>query len=458
MLNIRPYQQIGVEWIIAKRRSALWWEMGLGKTATVLRAAAALLDACLVRQVLIVGTPRIVESVWPAEIAKWAPSLTFTLCRSPDWRQVARAADTDIVLVTYDQLASRTVRKGKGAETIPRTYPGIVDLHGANWPYDVVVLDESSKVKNSASRRHRALRQVYSRIRYLVEMTGTPAGNGLEDLWGQVYLLDKGERLGRTLGQYHDRWFTQQEYGWRIAEGSEAVIHERVADICMSLRSEDYVQLPPEIRNIITVTLPDSARAQYDALEENLFLQLEGAEVQVANPAILTNKCLQAANGAVYVNGSHEWRRLHDAKLDALEDVIEEAAGAPVLVAYAYQSDLERIQQRFPTARVLDRKPETIREWNAGRIPLLDAHPASAGHGLNLQNGGHIIVWFGLSWSLELHDQMNKRLHRPGQTHPVIVHYLIAKNTLDDKVLHVLRDKRRVQDVLIEATKMRQQK
>ena len=320
------------------------------------------------------------------------------------------------------------------------------------------LVHNSSKVKNRASLRWKALAKVSGQVSRMIELTGTPAPNGLIDLWAPICLLDRGERLGRSLTRFRERWFTADYFGYTYTPkpGAEAEIHAAVADLVLTLRAEDYLSLPDYVPVRVPVTLPAPARDLYTRLEKDMFLALAEGEVTAISAAALSNKCRQAANGHLYVDGGNgAWERVHDAKLQALADLIAEAQGAPLLVAYSYQSDLARLRQAFPTARVLDENPRTVDQWNAGQIPLLLAHPQAAGHGLNLQAGGHLLCWFGLDWSLELYQQFNARLYRQGQTKPVFVYHLVAEDTVDELVLARLQTKRAVQDILLDALKVK---
>ena len=448
MAALRRYQYLGADWIINLKRCGLFLPMGAGKTAITLHAIKLLWNGGLVNRVLVVGTPLIVKVVWPDEIAKWTPELRYAALTDSDWRHSARVDDSPVHLITYDKLASRDVRTAKGI----RTYTGLVDLFGKEWPYDVVVLDEASRVKNPRSNRHKALRSVYSSIHYLVELTGTPAGNGYMDLWALLFLIDRGERLGRYITHYRDRWFTKGYFQWILNNGADEQINKAISDVCMSLPQAITAELPNITYNPVRVPLPPKAMQAYAGLERDMLIRLKDELIRASSKAVLSNKCLQAANGAIYTEEGN-WVRLHDAKLEALEDVIEESQGSPLIVAYAYKSDRQRIIDHLKKKRIRfdELNKNTVSLWNKGRIPVMLTHPASAGHGLNLQGGGSIIVWFGLTWSLELHDQMNARIHRPGQKNPVFIHYLVAENTMDELVLERLRTKRSVQDILLQA-------
>jgi SNF2 family DNA or RNA helicase len=335
---------------------------------------------------------------------------------------------------------------------------------GDAWPFVTVVADELTRLKSfrirQGSKRAGALGRVaHTKVKRFVGLTGTPGANGLKDLWGQTWFLDKGERLGRTFTAFEQRWFTRGYDGFSLQPLSHAQeeIQELLQDICLTVTG---LPVDEPIRNPIYVDLPRDARALYNDMEEEMFAQIGADGVEAANAAVRTQKCLQIANGAIYTGEGGEWEAVHGAKLDALDSVIEEANGMPVLVAYNFKHDLERLRRRFRQARVLDADPDTIRQWNAGRIEVLLAHPASAGHGLNLQDGGNILAFFGLNWSLEEHMQIIERIgptrqKQAGYDRPVFVHYIMARDTVDDMVLDRLTSKKTTQEILLEATKAR---
>ncbi|MCL5292556.1 MAG: DEAD/DEAH box helicase [Actinobacteria bacterium] len=441
------YQEHAVEKIVELPAVGLFLDMGLGKTVATLTAIDELLyDRFEVGRVLVIAPLRVAESVWPAEIEKWDHLSHLRISKvlgTPRERLAALSALADIYVINRENVG------------------WLVDYYGKDWPFDTVVVDELSSFKSSKAKRFRALRKVRPLINRIVGLTGTPASNGLIDLWAQLYLLDQGERLGKNVTGYRNRYFDpgRQDprrrvvYEWVPKLGAEEAIHRKISDICVSMRAEDYLDLPERIDNVVTVRLPSTARESYEQLERQFLLPFIGGDVVAKTAAVLANKLLQLANGAVYdEHGGVE--EIHIAKLDALEELIEEANGKPVLVAYAYRHDLARLQERFSKAWVLE-TPEDVRRWNAGEVPLLLAHPASAGHGLNLQVGGNTVVWFGLTWSLELYQQFNARLHRQGQKNSVIVHHLVAENTMDEQVMKVLEGKTAGQTALLEAVKAR---
>lgn len=342
--------------------------------------------------------------------------------------------------------------------------PWLVKYYGADWPFDGVVLDELSSFKSPSSKRFKAMRKVRPLIKHIVGLTGTPSPNGLIDLWAQIYLLDQGKRLGRTLTEYRNRYFNPGRrngyvvYDWVPKDGAEDEIYRRISDICISMKACDYLKLPERVDVVRAVKLNDEAQAAYTEMEKEVVLELGPNEiVDAGTAAVVSGKLLQIANGAVY-DEDGKTHIIHESKLDTLEDVIESVNGRPVLVFYAYQHDLERIMQRFPQARKLEGSAE-IDAWNRGEIPILLAHPAGAGHGLNLQAGGNHIVWFGLTWSLELYQQANARIYRQGvKGERVTITHLVAEGTIDEDVMKVLDGKATRQDALLEAVKARVEK
>lgn len=441
----RSYQKIAIEKILAAPTVGLFLEMGLGKTVSTLTAILELLyDRFEVFKVLIIAPLRVAESTWSSEIEKWDHIQGLKIAKvlgNEKQRIAALNQKADIWIINRENTE------------------WLVNYYGRKWPFDMVIIDELSSFKNPRSKRFRALRKVRPFIKRIVGLTGTPVPNGLIDLWAQIYLLDQGERLGKTLTGYRNRYFDPGRrnqniiFEWIPKPFAEEVIYDKISDICVSMKSEDWLQLPEQIDNVVLIELPEKARRQYEQLEKELFLPLAGSDVTAANAAVLTNKLLQIANGAIY-DENGEAKEIHIAKLDALEEIIEAANGKPVLVVYSYKHDLDRIKTRLRSykPRTLD-KPQDIKDWNAGKIQVLLLHPASGGHGLNLQAGGNIIVWFGLTWNLEWYQQTNARLHRQGQTERVIVHHIVAKGTMDENVLKALTGKAATQNGLIEAIK-----
>ena len=417
----------------------------LGKTVTTLTAVDRLLhDLMEDGPVLVIAPKRVAENTWSKETAKWEHLQHLRVSRvmgTAKQRQEALAAPADLYVINRENVT------------------WLVDTVGKRWPFPVVVIDELSSFKSAQAKRFKALRKVRGRIRRLIGLTGTPRPNSLEDLWPEVYLLDQGERLGRTLSAFRARYLVPEKmnghivYSYRPKEGAEAEVYEQLGDICMSIRKEDVLSLPGQIYEDVVLETPPALLRQYKQFERNKVLECLDAdgEIVAGTQAALTNKLLQFANGAIYdMDGqAHE---LHTVKLDALEELVEAAGGDPVLVLYAYKHDAERIRQRI-TCRALD-KPEDIDAWNRGEIPVALAHPASIGHGLNLQDGGHILIWFGLPWSLELYQQANERLNRPGQRNVCRIYHLIMRGTHDERVLQSLSNKEEGQAAAIEALRL----
>ena len=442
----RAYQVFATEQILDKPAVGLFLEMGLGKTVSTLTAIQELMyDRFEVSKVLVVAPLRVADCTWPDELEKWDHlHLRYSkVLGSVEERRRALEAEADVYIINRENVV------------------WLVEEYGRRWPFDMVVLDELSSFKNPRAKRFRALRKVRPQINRIVGLTGTPTPNGLIDLWSQIYLLDQGQRLGKTLTGYRDRYFVPDKrnrtviWSWAPKPEAETVIHSRLSDICVSIQSRDWISLPERIDETIEITLPAGAWDQYRTLERELLLDYgdEDADVVAGSAAVLSNKLLQLASGAVYDEDGGV-RHIHNAKVDVLEELVESANGQPVLIYYAYRHDADRIRERVEGARLLETS-EDIRAWNSGQVSVMLAHPASAGHGLNLQDGGHHIIWFGVPWSLELYQQANARLHRSGQQHPVIVHHLCVKGTVDEDVLRALAAKDTTQQALIEALKAR---
>lgn len=443
--DLHGYQHRAVGFITSRASCALWCEMGLGKTVITLTALADMFDRFEIGRVLIIAPLRVARHTWPEEIARWSHTrhLTHALILG-NWGQRVRAlaGDEDIHIINRENVTwlveHQTIDRGTILE----------------WPYDMVVVDEASSFKSPKSQRFKALKKTLPRIERLVELTGTPACNGLLDIWAQIYLVDRGKRLGKTFGGFCERYFVPDymRYNWTPCKGSEAEIHERLRDVCLTLSAKDYLELPARVDTVVHLDFSPRESEEYRGLEKRSLLELERATVAAFDAATLSNKLLQYANGAVYTDDKGTWSAVHQHKLDALEDIIAEACGQPVLVAYTFKSDKARILKRFKSAVTID-ADGVIERWNAGEIPILLAHPASAGHGLNLQSGGNIVVWYGLNWSLELYQQLNARLHRQGQEKPVFVHHLVMRNTVDETVLEALGNKDTTQKALLNALK-----
>ena len=440
-----PYQERAMQWILDHPAAGLFLSMGLGKTVITLSAVKELMyERYEITKALVIAPLRVAATVWAEEAEKWETGLRCVkILGSQADRLAAMDQEADVYIINRENtewLVNECQKRKK-------------------WPYDMVVLDELSSFKSPTAARFKALRRVRPAISRVVGLTGTPAPNGLMDLWSQIYLLDEGKRLGKTVGGYRTRYFDAGKrngnivYEWKPKDGAEMAIYDLLSDLCISMQSKDYLDLPERLDIPVTVRLDDKARAAYDKMEQDMLLPLKDQMITAASAAVVTGKLLQLANGAIY-DADHNYHVIHDAKLDALEDLVEEAQGEPVLVYYSYQHDLHRLLERFPKAKQLF-TAEDVDRWNRGKIPMMLAHPDSAGHGLNLQQGGHIVVWFGLTWSLEKYQQANARLHRQGQGHPVTVYHVIAEGTMDEQVMRILDRKDQRQSALIEAVKAR---
>ena len=445
-----PHQQAGIDWIIDHPAAALLWGMGTGKTVTTLTAIDRLLyDYMEDGPVLVIAPKRVALDTWTTEASTWAhlrhlrirPIMGTAKQRIDALRTVFEGPFSDIYVINRENVV------------------WLLDRIGSRWPFPIVVVDELSSFKSAQAKRWKALRRVRGRIRRFIGLTGTPRPNGLEDLWPQLYLLDQGERLGKTLGAFRARYLIPEKsngpivYSYRPKEGAEDEVYSRIGDICMSIKKEDVLKLPGQIYTDITVHPPAALLKKYKQFEKDKVLECLDAdgEIVAGSAAALTNKLLQFANGAIYdLDG--QVHQLHDLKLDALEELVEQAGGDPVLILYAYQHDEARIRQRI-SCRKLDTQ-EDIRDWNAGKIPVAIAHPASIGHGLNLQHGGHILIWFGLTWSLELYQQANERLNRPGQKNVCRIFHIVLQGTHDERVLHALARKEKGQTAALEALRL----
>lgn len=444
-----PYQQYCAARIVADAVVGLFLDMGLGKTVITLDAINTLrYDRWAVQRVLIIAPKKVAEGTWTKEAQKWEHLRHLRISAvlgSQQKRLRALATPADIYVINRDNVA------------------WLVDYFKNVWPFDMVVLDESSSFKNSQSKRFKALKLVRSRINRLVELTGTPASNGLIDLWAQIYLLDGGARLGRTLGQYRERFFDPdkrsrtQIFSYTPKDGSMKYIQQAIGDICVSMKAEDYLNLPDRMFDDVPVVLDDKARKAYRQLERDLLLELDEGQITAASVGVLTGKLLQLCNGAVY-DSEKRPLAIHNCKVEAFLEVLEQLNGQHCLVFYNFQHDRDRLLAALEPLGLRVRVYQSAADedaWNAGEVDVLLAHPASCAYGLNLQNGGHHIVWFGLTWSLEQYEQANKRLHRQGQRHPVIVHHLVVQGGMDEDVIESLRAKGDTQEALMDALKAR---
>lgn len=450
--NLHKYQVACVNHIISHPFCGVFLEMGLGKTATTLTAINDLIyDYLDINSVLVIAPKRVAESVWEEEAKNWEhlKNLTFSkIIGSQQQRISALNKKADIHIISRDNVAWMCAYYG-----------------GSKLPFDMIVIDELSSFKSYKSQRWKALKLAQPYFKRFVGLTGTPAPNSLIDLWPQIYLMDRGTRLGKTITAYRNMYFRPGQtngnvvYNYNLLNGSEQLIHEKIVDICISMKSEDYLQMPMRTDNFIKLRLPENIKKQYDEFEKEKVIELfsqdikEGVEVSVLNAAALSNKLLQFANGAIYDENRNVYN-IHDVKLEALKELIEDANGKSVFIAWSYQHDRDRIMEYLKSYKPRElKKPQDIIDWNQGKIQVMLAHPASAGHGLNLQAGGSIIIWFGLTWSLELYQQFNARLYRQGQKEHVIIHHLVMQGTHDEDVLKALKQKDKKQNSLMESIK-----
>jgi len=441
--DLHPYQEHAINFIMEEERCGLFLGLGLGKTTSTLTALQDLSDSMAISKALVIAPLRVANTVWKQETAKWRhlKDLKVSICTGNETQRLAGLNVTaDVYVINRENI------------------PWLVALYKKRWPFDAVVIDESSSFKNSRSKRFRALKSILHLTQYLVLLTGTPAPNGLMDLWAQMYLIDFGERLGRTVTNYRRRFFTQEGFGgfvYKPKPDSSAIIHNLIKDKALSMTADDYLDLPECVYLTEFVELPPAAKKKYEEFEKELLLPLaDGEYLEASTAAVLANKLSQMCNGAAYIDEAKNWHEFHTVKLDRLAEIIEDNSGENMLVAYNFKSDLERLKAKFPSAKVLSKSGDEVKEWNRGEIPLLLAQPQSAGHGLNLQEGGSLIVWFGLNWSLELYQQFNGRLHRQGQGRPVRIMHIIAKDCLDERIMRVLSSKCATQGELITALKV----
>lgn len=452
----RDYQHKLIDHLLDLPRCAGWAGMGMGKTVGTLTALDTL-ELIEPGPTLVLAPLRVASSTWPDEAKKWSHLRHIEVSAvvgDVGQRRAALKVPASVYTTNYEQL------------------PWLIEELGDKWPFRKVVADESTKLKSfrlrQGGKRAQALARVaHTKVSRFIELTGTPSPNGLMDLWGQAWFLDKGERLSRSFKPFLDRWFQCTRVGadphavqYTPLPFAQEQIQDKLRDLCLSLDARDYFDIDEPIVNVVRVELPSRARALYRDMEKEMFMALEcGSEVEAFNAASKTIKCLQLANGAVYTDGTAtKFSEVHDAKLQALESIVGEAAGMPVLVAYHFKSDLARLQRAFPKGRALDSDPQTIRDWNAGKIPVLFAHPASAGHGLNLQDGGNILAFFGHWWDLEQYQQIIERIGptrqaQAGHNRPVFIHHIIAAGTVDELVMARRDSKRSTQDILLTAMK-----
>ena len=446
-MNYQPheYQQYATDFIIKNPTAAVFLEMGLGKSVIAL---TAILELCLERfeisRVLVIAPLRVARDTWPAEIQKWdhLKGLTYSVAvGTANERRAALRQKTFVHIINRENVQ------------------WLIEDSGIPWQYDMVVIDELSSFKSHQSKRFKSLMKARPGVRRMVGLTGTPSSNGLMDLWSEFRVLDMGKRLGRFITHYREQFFEpdrrngMQVFSYRPRAGAEREIYRRIGDITISMRSADYLKMPECVMNTVPVKLDSTEYEVYEEMESKMVTELDGVEIDAVNAAALTGKLCQLAIGAIYTpDGNTVF--FHERKLDALEDLIEGANGKPVLVAYWYKHDLARIQERFKVRELKSSKD--ITDWNAGKIPVAVIHPASAGHGLNLQAGGSTLIWFGLTWSLELYQQTNARLWRQGQqAETVVIHHIITRGTVDEDVMQSLSEKDRSQAALMRAVRAR---
>lgn len=442
------YQQHSINHIIDHKAAGLFLDMGMGKTVSTLTAIDNLIFLGEVNKVLVIAPLRVAEDTWSTEVEKWDHLKHLRVSKilgAKKQREEAIYKDADVYVTNRENVE------------------WLVTECFDSWIWDMVVIDELSSFKSSKAKRFRALKKVRPYFKRIVGLTGTPAPNSLIDLWPQIYLLDGGQRLGKTITGFKDRYFNPGRrngyvvYNWELKEGAEEAIQNKISDICISMKADDYLDLPERIDNRVELTLSKKSMEIYKKLEKDLIIELDEEDITAANAAVLTTKLLQMANGAIY-SEDKEVINIHDEKIDKLEEIIDISNGKPVLVFYNFKHDYNRISEMLTKKKInhqtLDNS-EDIKRWNNGEVQVVLLHPASAGHGLNLQYGGNIIVWFGLTWSLELYQQANARLHRQGQKETVVINHLIAKGTVDEDVMSALANKEINQNILLEAVKAR---
>lgn len=453
--DLHKYQNTGVNHIIDNNYCALFLDMGLGKTVTTLTAIYDLIyDYVEISTVLVVAPKRVAETVWSDECDNWEHLNKLRISKiigNKQERLKALSTKAEIYIISRDNIA------------------WLCSLYGGHsLPFDMLVIDELSSIKSYKSLRFKSLRQVRPSFKRVVGLTGTPAPNGLIDLWPQIFILDRGDRLEKTISRYRDKYFRPGKkngaivYSYSILENSESLIHEKVKDICISMKAEDYLEMPERIDNYIKIKMPPQLKQQYIDFEKNKILELYSDclndeesinQISVVNAAALSNKLLQFSNGAVY-DEDRNVHVVHDLKIEALKELIDDANGKPILVAWTFQHDRDRIMEALKAYKPRELKVEKdIRDWNEGKVQVMLAHPASAGHGLNLQSGGSIIVWFGQTWSLELYQQFNGRVYRQGQKHGVIINHIILEGSHDEDVIKALSGKNKTQSSLMESVK-----
>ena len=438
------YQKYATDFIERNPIAALLLDMGLGKTSITLTAINNLLfDYFDVHRVLVIAPLRVAKNTWPEEIEKWShlSNLKYSVVVGTEKERIsALKENADIYIINRENI------------------PWLIEKSKLPFEFDMVVIDELSSFKNYSSKRFKSLMKVRPKVKRIIGLTGTPSSNGLMDLFAEFKILDMGVRLGRFIGQYRNVYFTPDKmngpivYSYKPLPSAEKIIYEKISDITISMKATDHLKMPELIECETVVQMSEKENKSYTTLKKELVLSILDGEITAANAASLSNKLSQLANGAIYLEDK-EFVTIHDRKLDALEDLIESANGKPLLVAYWFKHDLERIKERFEVREIKISKD--IKDWNDGKIPIAVIHPASAGHGLNLQSGGSTLVWFGLTWSLELYQQTNARLYRQGQNDTVVIHHIITKDTIDEDILKALKRKDKTQSSLIDAVKVK---
>ncbi|WP_147564916.1 DEAD/DEAH box helicase [Clostridium tyrobutyricum] len=440
--NPHDYQRFVTKFILENPIAAVLLDMGLGKSVITLTAIFDLcLDSFEVSKVLVIAPLRVARDTWPAEIKKWdhLNGITYSVAVGSEiQRKSALMQKVNIYLINRENVN------------------WLINESGIPFDYDMVVIDELSSFKSYSAKRFKSLLKVRPKVKHIVGLTGTPSSNGLMDLWAEFRILDMGERLGRFITHYRNNFFDpdkrnqQMVFSYKPKAGAEDAIYRLISDITISMKSTDYLKMPECVINEVIVTLSEKEQKAYNSLKKDLVISIKDEEIDAVNAAALSNKLCQMANGALYGEDKRVFF-IHDKKLDALEDLIESANGKPVLVAYWFNHDLERIKKRFKVREIKTSKD--IKDWNNGEIEVALIHPASAGHGLNLQAGGSTLIWFGLTWSLELYQQTNARLWRQGQNETVVIHHIITKGTIDEDIMRALKRKEKVQSDLIDAVK-----
>lgn len=436
------YQQYAIEHIEKNKISALFLDMGLGKTSITLTAVNELLfDSFEVRKVLVIAPLRVARNTWCDEIKKWdhLRNIKYSIVVGTEKERIfALNKKADIYIINRENV------------------DWLVNKSGYKFDFDMIVIDELSSFKNHQSKRFKSLMKIRPKVKRIVGLTGTPSSNGLMDLFAEFKVLDLGERLGYFIGQYRNTYFKPDKtngaivYSYKPLPNAEDSIYEKISDITVSMKASEYLKMPELVISNYKVEMSDNEKKQYDEMKKNLICEIKDGEITVSNAGSLSNKLSQFANGAVY-DDEQNIVEIHSRKLDALEDIIESMNGKPLLVAYWYKHDLQRIKKRFDVREIKTGKD--IADWNKGKIPIALIHPASAGHGLNLQQGGSTFVWFGLTWSLELYQQTNGRLYRQGQKNTVVIQHIVTKGSIDEQILKALERKNKTQEDLIEAVK-----